>query len=907
MLGVVMPTTVSQAQPPQPPIPVGNVSVVVEGGKLAIYVTAFDGPNRRRIAQVEMNKAPLLLSNYVSLSPDGRQVVYVTMDNPFSRANTVVWTAQTDGTGTKAIAQFPEGFWLVTPVWSPDSQQLAYVKEGVTADPEQRLQLWTMNQDGGEQTKILQGGILRPALFASSSHAVSWSPDGRRLQLNDQTTSPPMRLSIDRTTMAITREVTAKEKVFSLQMPASAEALPCSVQLWHQNDYGDNMRTCNLSFATVGCAVTSAAMVFEYYGVNTDPPALNQCLGDSACPLYWGTAASRCSENKVTYVGSSGFSYGTIDQDLAAGRPVIVYLTRWSNTHVVVVTGGGGQTPGGYTINDPYHYSPLRLTLADYTDNGWTLSGLRRYSGTPSCSDPDGGGISYGQTKNGTISPAGDYDDFYFNASAGDAIEIRQNKNGSTLDSFVVLYDPNGNFVAQDDDSGGSLNSFLSLTLASGGRYRIRATGYGSSTGAYTLSLTKVTPNCDSEGDPRWIAYGQTLSGSICPNNDQDTYYFNGTTGRTISIHMNKASDTLDPFLELWSPSNVRLTYNDDGGGNLNAWIVHPALPSSGTYRIVARSYANASSGPYSIKLDAITGGNLALGKPVWVSSIEGPGLEGWRATDGNMGTRWSSQFSDPQQIFVDLGQNRTFNQVVLRWETAYGKRFGIYYWTGSQWQNVYWTDDGRGGTNTINFSPVTARYVSMYGIERGTRWGYSLWEFEVYDTSTTTVPDVPPDDPGKVDTGSVAPLPPTESGKDVLFDGNGELGQEETPLAGTDPVSVSGQMNVTQTVVAFIQSPDPDGLYKLYTPAGYVRFESLASSQVGTSTIAITGYNWRSDRNGNIGSQSLFTLPVTSLMPGEHTIYLKAQNALGTWSEEVTTTLTVEWPYQVYLPTITK
>ena len=37
------------------------------------------------------------------------------------------------------------------------------------------------------------------------------------------------------------------------------------------------------------------------------------------------------------------------------------------------------------------------------------------------------------------------------------------------------------------------------------------------------------------------------------------------------------------------------------------------------------------------------------------------------------------------------------------------------------------------GGTERDYFAPVTGRYVRMYGTERTTIWGYSLWEFEVY------------------------------------------------------------------------------------------------------------------------------------------------------------------------------
>src|SRR5712691_9878050 len=48
---------------------------------------------------------------------------------------------------------------------------------------------------------------------------------------------------------------------------------------------------------------------------------------------------------------------------------------------------------------------------------------------------------------------------------------------------------------------------------------------------------------------------------------------------------------------------------------------------------------------------------NVALNKPVTCSSIESGAFPCTAAVDGNLGTRWSSAFSDPQWIQVDLGQ----------------------------------------------------------------------------------------------------------------------------------------------------------------------------------------------------------------------------------------------------------
>ncbi len=69
---------------------------------------------------------------------------------------------------------------------------------------------------------------------------------------------------------------------------------------------------------------------------------------------------------------------------------------------------------------------------------------------------------------------------------------------------------------------------------------------------------------------------------------------------------------------------------------------------------------------------------NLALNQPTTASSLENATFPAANATDGNTGTRWSSAFSDPQWLEVDLGSVQTICQVTLMWETAYGKAFQI-------------------------------------------------------------------------------------------------------------------------------------------------------------------------------------------------------------------------------------
>jgi hypothetical protein len=104
------------------------------------------------------------------------------------------------------------------------------------------------------------------------------------------------------------------------------------------------------------------------------------------------------------------------------------------------------------------------------------------------------------------------------------------------------------------------------------------------------------------------------------------------------------------------------------------------------------------------------------------------------RAIDGRTDTRWSSVFSDPQWIYVDLGVISYIRRVVLWWETAYGRAYQIQVSNDAiNWTTKYSTSTGDGGIDDIRLNEGTSgRYVRMYGTQRGTSWGYSLWDFFV-------------------------------------------------------------------------------------------------------------------------------------------------------------------------------
>ena len=104
-----------------------------------------------------------------------------------------------------------------------------------------------------------------------------------------------------------------------------------------------------------GCAVAAAAMLFKFYGLDTDPQRLNWFLTSvdgytGRGWIYWDRAAW-WAPDRVRHVYEDLPSYQLIDSNLARGNPVIVRVRLSSGiTHFVVIAGKDGFD---YLVRDP--------------------------------------------------------------------------------------------------------------------------------------------------------------------------------------------------------------------------------------------------------------------------------------------------------------------------------------------------------------------------------------------------------------------------------------------------------------------------------------------------------------------------------------------------------------------------
>jgi hypothetical protein len=197
-----------------------------------------------------------------------------------------------------------------------------------------------------------------------------------------------------------------------------------------------------------------------------------------------------------------------------------------------------------------------------------------------------------------------------------------------------------------------------------------------------------------------------------------------GTPNTCIVANWSTVAQTYVNNVHNFCPREYSYAYDENSGGALQT------CPTGSNFTVTFCPGGSAPPPPPPST-------NLALNKPALASSVENGTFPASAAVDGNGGTRWSSAFSDPQWIRVDLGATFRINRVVLRWETAFGRAYQIQVSPdGNNWTTIRTTTTSPGGVEDFGVTG-TGRFVRMLGTTRGTQWGYSLWEFEIYGTSS--------------------------------------------------------------------------------------------------------------------------------------------------------------------------
>lgn len=132
-------------------------------------------------------------------------------------------------------------------------------------------------------------------------------------------------------------------------------------------------------------------------------------------------------------------------------------------------------------------------------------------------------------------------------------------------------------------------------------------------------------------------------------------------------------------------------------------------------------------------------GPNLALNRPV-LASTDDPAGPPPLAVDGNPGTAWQAN-GDVAWIYVDLGQERTFNRMRLQWGTPHAVRYGFFVLEYGEWAFKYEVDGSDGGSDEFTIPRLFGRWVLLYAVVSSSpAGGYALQEWEIYGQETANL-----------------------------------------------------------------------------------------------------------------------------------------------------------------------
>ena len=242
-----------------------------------------------------------------------------------------------------------------------------------------------------------------------------------------------------------------------------------------------------------------------------------------------------------------------------------------------------------------------------------------------------------------------------------------------------------------------------------------------------------LAKNPDTGGITYWLAHSHRALGDkrfdIHADHPMACAYTDRETGLTtfaaynagkapLSVRFYGAKDTT-----LTVPANALMVTTDDG---------RPAVTH--TAPVVKEEPVEPDPMAWELPYP-----NLALHKPVTVSSYENAGCVASNLTDGDAATRWGSNHNDNEWAMVDLGEQCYIDHLVLRWEAAYASRYELALSDDkSTWRIVELSSGG--GVERVQItnhqSQITnsrARYIRIKGIERATSYGTSLYELEAY------------------------------------------------------------------------------------------------------------------------------------------------------------------------------
>jgi hypothetical protein len=182
--------------------------------------------------------------------------------------------------------------------------------------------------------------------------------------------------------------------------------------------------------------------------------------------------------------------------------------------------------------------------------------------------------------------------EYRLQGSAGQRIRVTME---AQVDGYLMLFSADGQrLIAEDDDGGDASNPLLEVELPDDGVYLLVVTTYDDrTTGNYSIRVQLVLPD--------GIEVGGGLDAGDERTDDKylEQWVFEGNAGQRVRIEMNAAFDTVVKLLR----DRQQLQENDDANADTTNSVIEFTLPATGTYTVIATSYAESATGAYTLRL----------------------------------------------------------------------------------------------------------------------------------------------------------------------------------------------------------------------------------------------------------------------------------------------------------------
>ena len=449
--------------------------------------------------------------------------------------------------------------------------------------------------------------------------------------------------------------------------------------------------------------------------------------------------------------------------------------------------------------------------------------------------------LTPGEKVTGAITGAALSHIYTFDGAAGQYVTVEMLRVSGTVDPVVTLYDPVGDPVATDDNSGGNRTALLrNIVLVEDGVYSLQATGDGF-TGDYQLSLhtglepQPVTPVVVTQvptDTPLLILVTPTIARAVPGNRledhvpvlgfldrpgDLDRYPLVAAEGEVLTIGVTPTeSSRLRPQIEILGPVGAIVATSRSSAANAggDALLTAFEMPTSGTYSVLVTG-ENNTVGEYTISYGRGSSRRDIM-RPVALPD----GANSGEITRRGYRDVWTAFLSADDVITVAVSATDDLLDPVLELVAPDGTVIG--------------EDDNSGSGRNPLLSQMTIRETGLYQIRVRGAGAATLGRYTLVWRYVNRAPTITPP-PGTVLLLSVDDFAPDNAYRFYPF--QGEAGQRvqirvvARPGSGFDPVAVL--LGPDGTIIAE-GDDDGDDLNPRFT---------VELPTDGTYTVRINGY----------------------------------------------------------------